>query len=536
MRNSSVDVEVLDTTLRDGAQTSGVTFTLQDKLSVTKRLDELGVTYIEGGWPGSNPKDINYFKEVKRLKLRQSEVVAFGSTRKGNVSCEKDSNLQALLDSDVKTAVIFGKTWKLHVARVLKISDEENLDCIAESISYLKRNGLEVIFDAEHFFDGYKDDREYALKVLSTAEAAGSKTVVLCDTNGGTLTHEVASIVQSAASVLSKPFGIHTHNDSGVAVANTLVAVVNGARHVQGTINGLGERCGNADLVQVIPGLEIKLGLKALEGRDGEGLKLLSSVSDYVCDVLNMPINPYKPYVGSKAFAHKGGVHVDAMVKENRAYEHMDPSLVGNRRQLLVSELAGRAAVINEALRLGLKLQKQHESVSKTLDQIKELESRGQFLESADASVHMMLYRNLGITTSFFELLHWATIANKENVDRTEGQVIVSSGGEIAYAQATGVGPVHALDLSLRKALVSKFPSLSKTTLTNYKVTVVDSGRGTASMVRVLIEFGNGGKRWATTAASDNILDASAQALTEGYNYSLLLDGMANKSAKHPAS
>lgn len=532
MEESHIDIEVLDTTLRDGAQTSGISFTLQDKLSITKKLDELGVSYIEGGWPGSNPKDIRYFKEVKALKLRNSEVVAFGSTRKGGASCEEDSNLRALLDSNVGTAVIFGKTWKLHVANVLKISDEENLRCISETISYLKRSGLKVIFDAEHFFDGYKDDSEYALRALKAAESAGAKAVVLADTNGGTLTHEIASIVKAARPSISRPLGIHTHNDSGVAVANTLVAVVNGATHVQGTINGLGERCGNADLVQVIPALELKLRLKALKGQSGEGLKLLSAFSNYICDVLNMPLNPYKPYVGAKAFAHKGGVHVDAMIKDSRAYEHIDPSLVGNQRELLVSELAGRAALINEALKLGLKLEKQHESVARTLDEIKEMESKGYFLESADASIHMMLYRNLGISASFFELLHWMALASKQNSTQTEGQIIVKSGGEISYAQASGVGPVHALDLALRKGLLTKFPALSNTVLTNYKVTVVDSGRGTASWVRVLIEFGNGDRRWATTSVSENILEASAQALAEGYNYALLLDSMKERGTK----
>lgn len=526
MEKASVDIEVLDTTLRDGAQTSGVSFTVRDKLSITKKLDDLGISYIEGGWPGSNPKDISYFKEVKSLKLRNSEVVAFGSTRKGGISCEEDTNLKALLDSNVRTAVVFGKTWKLHVAKVLKISNEENIRSISETISYLGRNGLQVIFDAEHFFDGYKDDQEYALKVLRAAEDAGAKVVVLADTNGGTLTHEVASMVKAARSSVSKPLGIHTHNDSGLAVANTLIAVATGATHVQGTINGLGERCGNADLVQVIPGLEIKLGLKALKGRNGEGLKRLSAFSNYVCDLLNMPMNPYRPYVGAKAFAHKGGVHVDAVVKDRRAYEHIDPSVVGNRRELLVSELAGRAAIINEALKLGLRLEKQHESVARTLDEIKERESRGQFLESADASIHMLLCRNLGIKTTFFELLHWMAMASKQNVDKTEGQVIVKSDSEISYAQATGVGPVHALDLSLRKALLTKFPALGDTVLTNFKVTVVDSGRGTASSVRVLIEFGNGKRRWATTSVSENILEASAQALAEGYNYALLSERM----------
>jgi 2-isopropylmalate synthase len=302
---------------------------------------------------------------------------------------------------------------------------------------------------------------------------------------------------------------------------------------VQGTINGLGERCGNADLVQIIPGLEIKLGLKALKGRDGDGLKSLSAFSTYVCDLLNMPLNPYRPYVGAKAFAHKGGVHVDAVMKDSRAYEHIDPSLVGNRRELLVSELAGRAAVINQALRLGLKLEKQHDAVARTLDEIKARESKGQFLESADASVHMMLFRNLGIETSFFELLYWMAMANKHNIDRTEGQVIVKTEGGTSHGQGTGNGPVHALDVAMRSALLNKFPALRDTVLTNYKVTVVDGGRGTASSVRVLIEFGDGKKRWATTSVSENILEASAQALAEGYNYSLLSERM--KDGEQPA-
>jgi 2-isopropylmalate synthase len=530
---SPVEVEVLDTTLRDGAQTSGISYSLQDKLSITKKLDDLGVSYIEGGWPGSNPKDIRYFKEVKKVKLRNSEVVAFGSTRKGGISCDEDVNLNALLDSDVKTGVIFGKSWRLHVSKVLKISDEENIRCISESITFLRDHGLEVIFDAEHFFDGYKDDRAYAIKVLKTARDSGAKVVVLADTNGGTLTHEVASIVRDVRRSLRGPLGIHTHNDSGVAVANTLTAVEAGARHVQGTINGLGERCGNADLVQIIPGLEIKLGLKALKGRDGDGLKSLSAFSTYVCDLLNIPLNPYRPYVGAKAFAHKGGVHVDAVMKDSRAYEHIDPSLVGNRRELLVSELAGRAAVINQALKLGLKLEKQHDAVAKTLDEIKARESKGQFLESADASVHMMLFRNLGIETSFFELLYWMAMANKHNIDRTEGQVIVKTEGGTSHGQGTGNGPVHALDVAMRSALLNKFPALRDTVLTNYKVTVVDGGRGTASSVRVLIEFGDGKKRWATTSVSENILEASAQALAEGYNYSLLSERM--KDGEQPA-
>lgn len=526
MQEQTVDVEVLDTTLRDGAQTSGVSFTLQEKLGITSKLDELGVSFVEGGWPGSNPKDVSYFKEVKRLELKNSEVVAFGSTMRPGVACERDSNLQALLDSGVKTAAIFGKSWTLHVTEVIKVTTEENLDCVHDTVKYLHDNGLQVIFDAEHFFDGYKDNHDYALAVLRAAKKGGAKVLVLADTNGGTLTHDVATTFKHVRESIYGPLGVHAHNDSGLAVANTLTAVLGGATHVQVTANGLGERCGNADLLQVVPALEVKMGLKALKGRRGENLKLLSSFAGYVYDLLNTPPDPHQPYVGPKAFAHKGGIHVDAVLKDTRTYEHIDPSLVGNRRELLVSELAGRAAVTNEALKLGLKLRKQSETVSETLEQIKEMESKGYFLESAEASIHMLLYKNLGVKTAFFEMLHWMVLTRKHEGLVTECQLIVKSGGEILYAEASGVGPVHALDMALRKALLSKFPTLKKVKLTNYKVTVVEEGRGTASRVRVLIEFNDGKARWSTTSTSENILEASAQALAEGYNYRLLMDGL----------
>lgn len=526
MKDPKVDVEVLDTTLRDGAQTSGVSFTLQEKLSITKKLDELGVSYVEGGWPGSNPKDVSYFKEAKRLPLENTEVVAFGSTKRSGVSCKNDSNLRSLLESEVRTAVIFGKSWTLHVKEVLKISPEENLDCVRETIEHLRDHGIETIFDAEHFFDGYKSDKEYALSVLKAAEKGGAKVLVLADTNGGTLCHELVDIVRDVKKSVTKPLGIHAHNDSGLAVANTLMAVMEGVKHVQVTANGLGERCGNADLMQVVPALELKLRLKALKGPDESRLKLLVGFSKYIYDILNMPPDPYQPYVGSKAFAHKGGVHVDAVLKTRSSYEHIDPALVGNRRELLVSELAGRAAVMNEALKLGMELEKQSETVSKTLEEVKALESRGNLLESADATIHMILYRNLGIKTSFFEVPHWMVMSRKHESLQTEGQVVVRSGGDVLYARAEGVGPVHAVDLSLRKALLTRFPTLGDVVLSNYKVTVVEGVKGTASFVRVLIEFSDGNKRWATTYTSDNILEASAQALIEGYNYKLLSDSL----------
>lgn len=524
-----LDVEILDTTLRDGAQTSGVSFSLQDKLSIAQKLDELGISFIEGGWPASNPKDMEFFKAIRGFNLQNAEIVAFGSTKRKGIPSDKDGNLRSLLDTGVKTAVIFGKTWKLHVTDVLKISPEDNLELIYESITYLRAHGIEVIFDAEHFFDGYKDDREYAIQVLKTAEEAGARTLVLADTNGGTLTHELDKIVRDVKANINKPLGIHAHNDSGLAVANTIMAVASGVAHVQGTINGLGERCGNADLIQVIPALEIKMGLRSVKVPRERALKLLTPLSRYVYELLNWAPNPYQPYVGPKAFAHKGGVHIDAVLKVPRAYEHIDPSLVGNERTLLVSELAGRAAVVNEALKLGLKLEKQNEAVSKTLEEIKMLEAQGYSLENADASIHMILLRNLGVKTNYFEILYWMATAKKhEDGVEAEGQVIVRSGGEISYAKAHGVGPVHALDQALRKAILKKFPALKDVELLNYKVTVVDGGKGTASMVRVFIEFGDGKMKWATTSASHNILEASAVALQEGYNYKLVMDDLKN--------
>jgi len=522
----TVDVEVLDTTLRDGAQTSGVSFTLQEKLSITSKLDELGVSFIEGGWPGSNPKDVSYFKEARRLKLKNGEVVAFSSTKRPEVACEEDPNIQALLDSGVRTAAIFGKSWTLHTREIIKVTPEENLSCVHDTVKYLRDHDLEVIFDAEHFFDGYKGSRDYALAVLGAAKRGGARVLVLADTNGGTLTHELTSIFKDVRESIDGPLGIHAHNDSGLATANTLAAVLDGATQVHVTANGLGERCGNADMMQVVPALEVKMGLKALKGKKGENLKLLSGFARYVYALLNMAPNPYQPYVGPKAFAHKGGIHVDAVLKNARAYEHMDPSLVGNRRELLVSELAGRAAITNEALKLGLRLEKQGETVSKTLRQIKEMESRGYSLESAPASIHMLLYENLGVRTTFFETLHWMALTRKQRTMVSDCQVVVRSGSDISYAEASGVGPVHALDVALRKALLDKFPTLEKVSLADYKVTVVDGGKGTASWVRVLIEFTDGRARWSTTSTSENILEASAHALTEGYNYRLLMDSL----------
>ncbi|MGQ9718496.1 MAG: citramalate synthase [Nitrososphaerales archaeon] len=519
-------MEVLDTTLRDGAQTYGVSFSLQDKVSIAKRLDELGVRYIEGGWPGSNPKDMEFFKVIKETTLKNSEVVAFGSTRKKDTPPKKDFMLNTLLNTELKTVIIFGKAWSLHVSEVLQTTFDENLRMIEDSIDYIKSHGINVIFDAEHFFDGFRDDQDYALKVIKKAEEAGARLVVLCDTNGGTLTQDVQSAVKRVKDELKLPIGIHCHNDSGLATANTLMAVSVGATHIQGTINGLGERCGNADLCQVLPNLYFKMGLRALlNDRDfNDQLKGLSNLSKYVYELTNLPPRSYQPYVGKNAFAHKGGVHIDAILKRPKAYEHIDPTLVGNRREISISELSGRSSVVNIASGLGLKLDKQSDVVDRVLEEIKRMEAQGYRVEDASATVHLILLRAMGYKLYPFQVQLWRVSTMKNGSSFTSGEVMVKVGDEILHEASIGVGPVHALDQALRKALLKCFPRLKDASLINYKVSVIDSGTGTASTVRVFIEFKDDGLQWTTTALSENIIEASAMALIDGYAYRLVID------------
>jgi 2-isopropylmalate synthase len=524
-------VEVLDSTLREGSQAHGISFTLQDKLGITERLDELGVRFIEGGWPGSNPKDLDYFRAVKKLSLAHSEVVAFGSTRRKNTPPGRDGGLNRILESEVKTAVIFGKSWTLHIEAVLRTSREENLRMVAETIEYLREHGLEVIFDAEHFFDGFRENPEYALQVLEAAQEAGARTLVLCDTNGGTLTQDLRRIFQLVKARVKAPLGIHCHNDMGLAVANTLEAVGLGAGHIQVTVNGLGERCGNADLCVVVPTLVFKMGLNPLEVEDyRERVRLIPALSAYVYELLNLPANPYQPYVGRNAFAHKGGVHIDAMLKHPRAYEHIDPALVGNTRATIVSELAGKSALIAEGARLGLDLKGREEVVRRVLEEVKRLEAEGYQFENAKASVHLLLLRELGYDTRLFETPRWQVSITQGGEVKAHSWVLVRFKGGESWEEAEGVGPVHALDLALRKALLKRFPELESVRLVNYKVTVVDSVEGTGSKVRVFIEFEDNGERWATTSASPNIIWASADALTQGYTYRLLLSKLKGKA------
>ncbi|MEM2910322.1 MAG: citramalate synthase [Nitrososphaerota archaeon] len=523
-------VEILDTTLRDGAQTRGITFTLRDKLNIVNMLDELGIDIIEAGWPGSNPKDEEFFKVVKEISLKNSKIAAFGSTKRKDVRVNEDQSLNAILKSDVEVAVIFGKSWTLHVKEVLKCTPEENIQLITDTMDYLREHGLDVIFDAEHFYDGFKEDKDYAMEVVKAACASKARTVVLCDTNGGSLFSDVKSITAYVKNLISCQLGAHMHNDSGLAVANTLAAVESGVRHVQGTINGLGERCGNADLCQIIPNLKLKMGYDVLKRENG--LKMLTKVSRYVYEVTGMPEILGQPYTGRNAFVHKAGVHVDAVLKNPRSYEHVDPTLVGNSRIISVSELSGRSVLANIVKELGLELSKQ--DTTRCLEEIKRLEAEGYHLELADATVKLLMLKSLGMDPTCFKVIFWWVETFKSEGGLVSRAVVsVDIGGSNAVAMGEGVGPVHALDMALREALSSKFPELKDTRLVNYKVSVVDSEDGTAASVRVFVEFMSKDASWTTTHVSKNILEASLNAIVDGYVYKLgILESRSSKTQR----
>jgi 2-isopropylmalate synthase len=504
-------VEVLDTTLRDGAQGVGVSFTLNDKLRIAELLDILGVDYIEGGWPSSNPKDKEFFKKAKELSLSHSKLAAFGSTRKKGVKPHEDQNLQAIIESDVEVGVIFGKCWTLHVERVLNVSKEENLEMIRDSVEYLRAHGLKVIFDAEHFYQGHLHDHEYALSALKAAYDAGAHTIVLADTNGAMLPHQVYEITKKVVQSLNARIGLHMHNDSGCAVANTLIGVVAGATHIQGTINGLGERTGNADLVQILPSLLLKLRLTALKGE--ESLKTLKFVSKAVYQILGETPNPKQPYVGEDAFSHKAGVHADAVLKCPSAYEHIEPSLVGNTRKIVISELSGGSNLIDYVERLlGAKIHKRDERVMNALSKIKQKEKEGYSYDNATVSAILILLKELGLYKNLIKLEHWNVVTNSER------SVAVVKANSFLEA-AEDVGPVAAIDKALRKALLNEFPFLSMVFLTDYKVNLPGERKSTESVVRVNAEFSDGKSSWRTVGVSANIVDASIQALLDGYDF-----------------
>ena len=515
-------IKLYDTTLRDGAQSERISFSVEDKLKIAEKLDELGIHYIEGGWPGSNPKDALFFKKAKDLNLK-ARIVPFGSTRKVDIQPEEDENLKALLDAHTETVCIFGKSWDLHVKDALKTTLEKNLEMIHESVSFLKGMDKEVIYDAEHFFDAYKDNPRYAVKTLEAAAEGGADIIVLCDTNGGTMPSEVEKVFKAVKSTVKTPLGIHAHNDSDTAVANTLAAVILGASHVQGTINGYGERCGNANLCSIIPNLKLKLGIECVTD---EQLEKLTEISRYISEIANLSPPPNLPYVGSSAFAHKGGVHIDAVRKNPRTYEHVEPEIVGNTQRTLVSELSGRSNVVSKARELGFRIEKETRETSSILEMLKEKENAGYQYEGAEASFELLIRKALNHPRKFFDLEGFRVIAERQKDGRmlSEATVRVKVKGEEFFMAAEGNGPVNALDTALRKALYNVYPSLKEMRLKDYKVRVLDEKRGTAAKVRVLIESGDKRGSWGTVGVSENIIEASFEALVDSIEYKLLKD------------
>jgi 2-isopropylmalate synthase len=515
-----MNIQIYDTTLRDGTQSEGFTLSSNDKVRIAQKLDALGVAFIEGGWPGSNPKDVEFFERARDMQWKHALIAAFGSTCRVKGGPEDDANIKALLDSQTPVCTIFGKTWTLHVKEVLLTTLEDNLRIIEQSVSYLKANGKRVIYDAEHFFDGYKADPAYALETLQAAVRGGAETVVLCDTNGGTLPWDVERIIGELNPLLKHPFGIHTHNDSECAVVNSLTAVRQGAIQVQGTINGVGERCGNANLISVMADLELKMGYCCLPPGN---MQHLYDLSHFVVEVANITPDEHLPFVGKSAFAHKGGVHVAAMRRNAKSYQHVEPEVVGNKMRVVVSDLSGRGNLLSKAEEHGVEVE--GEEVLPVLTEIKELESRGFSFEAAEASVAMMLKRQEYGYKPPFELVDFFV-----NVEHRQGRGIFAEAmvkvrvqGELLHTAAEGNGPVNALDLALRKALLSYYPHLANFHLSDYKVRILDSDHGTEAITRVLIDTRNSTSRWSTVGASTNIIEASWRALADSMEYGLMV-------------
>ncbi|MBK8781122.1 MAG: citramalate synthase [Anaerolineales bacterium] len=513
-------IQVYDTTLRDGTQSEGFNLSANDKVRVAQKLDELGVAFIEGGWPGSNPKDVEFFERARDMQWKHALITAFGSTCRVKGGPEDDANIKALLDSKTPVCTIFGKTWTLHVKEVLLTTNDDNLRIIEQSVAYLKANGKRVIYDAEHFFDGYKADSSYALETLRAAVRGGAETVVLCDTNGGTLPWEVESIVRELKPALNHSFGIHTHNDGDCAVINSLMAVREGAIQVQGTINGVGERCGNANLISIMADLELKMGYQCLPAGK---LEHLYDLSHFVAEVANITPDEHLPFVGKSAFAHKGGVHVAAMRRSAQSYQHVEPEKIGNKMRVVVSDLSGRGNLLSKAEEHGVEVE--GEEVVGVLNDIKELESRGFSFEAAEASVTMMLKRQEYGYKAPFELVDFFV-----NVEHRQGRGIFAEAmvkvrvqGELLHTAAEGNGPVNAMDNALRKALVSYYPQIANFHLSDYKVRILDSDHGTEAITRVLIDTRNTTSRWSTVGASANIIEASWRALADSFEYGLMV-------------
>ena len=520
-------VQLYDTTLRDGAQQEGISFSIEDKLKITQRLDALGIDFIEGGWPGSNPKDTEFFFRVHDLSLIHSVIVAFGSTRHPHCQVGKDSNVKTLLEAGTSVVTIVGKSWDKQVTQVLQTTLEENLNMIADSISYLRSKGVTVFFDAEHFFDGYNENPQYAIEVVVTAAKSGAECVVLCDTNGGTLPQQIAAGIKATQQISHVSLGIHAHNDTDLAVANSLIAVQAGVTQVQGTINGYGERCGNANLCSIIPTLKLKMGIDCVTNKQ---LAKLTDISRYVSELANLPHYNRLPYVGPDAFTHKSGIHVSALMRWEESYQHIHPKSVGNRPRVIISELSGKSSIIYKARERGLPLPSGKE-LQKVLNQIKSLEKQGFQYDSAEASFDLLLHRAQVNYQPPFELVDFMVVIEKRRRPPSNGNqeellseatIKVKVADQVVHTAAEGEGPVNALDRALRKALLQFYPNLTAVELTDYKVRILEGTAGTASAVRVLIDFTDGQEYWRTVGSSINIIEASWLALADSIEYWLL--------------
>ncbi|MEH2376619.1 citramalate synthase [Nostoc sp.] len=560
--NSSSQLWLYDTTLRDGTQREGLSVSIEDKLRIARRLDQLGIPFIEGGWPGANPKDVQFFWQLQENPLKQAEIVAFCSTRRPNTTAATEPMLQDILAAGTRWVTIFGKSWDLHVTTGLKTTLEENLAMICDTIEYLRSQGRRIIYDAEHWFDGYKHNRDYALQTLEAAIASGAEWLVLCDTNGGTLPHEISQIVQDVVRVTGEwgmghgawgmgkestrspmpnaqspmpQIGIHTHNDSEMAVANAIAAVMAGAKMVQGTINGYGERCGNANLCSLIPNLQLKAGYSCITE---DQLTQLTEASRFVSEVVNLAPDEHAAFVGRSAFAHKGGIHVSAVERNPLTYEHIQPEQVGNSRRIVISEQSGLSNVLAKARSFGIELDQQKAEAREILQRLKDLESEGFQFEAAEASFVLLMHEALGDRQQFFEVkgfqVHCDLIEGKE-ISNALATVKVAVEGKNILEAAEGNGPVAALDAALRKALVNFYPQIATFDLTDYKVRILNGHTGTAAKTRVLVESGNGRQRWTTVGVSTNILVASYQAVVEGLEYGLLLQSQTEAALKASA-
>jgi 2-isopropylmalate synthase len=514
-------VQLYDTTLRDGMQQEGMSVSVDEKVRIALRLDELGMHFIEGGFPASNPKEIEFFRRMERERLVNAQLVAFGMTRRKGVTVDEDPNLRILAEGSAPVVAVVGKSWGLHVSKVLRASHDENLRMISESVEFLIRQGKRVVYDAEHFFDGYADDPEYALQTLRAADDAGAETICLCDTNGGTLPLVVDAAMRAVTAAVGAPVGIHCHNDGECAVANSLVAVAAGARQVQGTMNGYGERCGNANLVSIIPALKLKMGIPVISD---DQLARLSETAHFVADIANVAIWAHAPYVGRSAFAHKGGLHVAAVQQAPQTFEHIDPTLVGNEQRIVISELSGKGAVLRKARELGFDLEGDDERVGAVLKRLKEREHRGYHYEAADASFELLLREELAPREPLFHLESWRVITEKREDGRAvvEATIKVHVNGDRIISTAEGNGPVNALDTALRLAITRKYPELDEISLVNFRVRILDENKGTGAVTRVLLDASDGEESWGSIGVSQNIIEASWEALVDSIEFGML--------------